>query len=171
MASSVAPRQPEHWTFVWDHEVAMSVEFTDWAVQILRRSHLAARRFNPGASVRMSRAGTGVRFDLTDQPHENDERVQGDGFKWKETNWLKVGDNLGDKSGNISYREYTIEQIRKSLHDQQFHLKFTNGVELNGAHSHSSDWEEWFLHASPRQRSEALGLAQQQGVLGPARSH
>src|SRR5438067_2056217 len=81
MASSVAPRQPEHWTFVWDHEVAMSVEFTDWAVQILRRSHQAARRFNPDASVRMSRAGTGVRFDLTDQPHENDERVQGDGFE------------------------------------------------------------------------------------------
>ncbi|MFZ4780420.1 MAG: hypothetical protein ACOYM3_34130, partial [Terrimicrobiaceae bacterium] len=57
-------------------------------------------------------------------------RVNGDGFKWKETNWLKVGDNLGDKSGNVSYRDYTIERIWKSIHDQKHHLKFTNGIEL-----------------------------------------
>ena len=57
-------------------------------------------------------------------------RASGDGFKWKETNWLKVGDNIGDKSGNISYRDYTIERIWKSLHDQKHHLKFSNGVEI-----------------------------------------
>ena len=57
-------------------------------------------------------------------------RVNGDGFKWKETNWLKVGDNLGEKSANVSCRDYTIERIWKSLHDQKHHLKFTNGVEL-----------------------------------------
>jgi len=57
-------------------------------------------------------------------------RKNGDGFKWKETNWLKAGDNLADKSGNISYRDYTIERIWKSLHDQKFHLKFSNGIEL-----------------------------------------
>ncbi len=57
-------------------------------------------------------------------------RQNGDGFKWKATNWLRDGDNLADKSGNISYRDYTIERIWKSLHDQKFHLKFTNGVEL-----------------------------------------
>ena len=57
-------------------------------------------------------------------------RQNGDGFKWKETNWLKAGDNLADKSGNISYRDYTIERIWKSLHDQKFHLKFSNGIEL-----------------------------------------
>jgi type III restriction enzyme len=57
-------------------------------------------------------------------------RKNGDGFKWKETNWLHPGDNLADKSGNISYRDYTIERIWKSLHDQKFHLKFTNGIEL-----------------------------------------
>ena len=57
-------------------------------------------------------------------------RVNGDGFKWKETNWLKVGDNLGDKSGNVSYRDYTIERIWKSIHDQKHHLKFTNSIEL-----------------------------------------
>jgi type III restriction enzyme len=57
-------------------------------------------------------------------------RKNGDGFKWKETNWLYPGDNLADKSGNISYRDYTIERIWKSLHDHKFHLKFTNGIEL-----------------------------------------
>ena len=57
-------------------------------------------------------------------------RKNGDGFKWKETNWLKVGDALAEKSGNISYRDYTIERIWKSLLDGKFHLKFANGVEL-----------------------------------------
>ncbi len=68
--------------------------------------------------------GTGLKAKLTAW------RVNGDGFKWKETNWLKVGDNLGEKSANISYRDYTIERIWKSLHDQKHHLKFSNGVEL-----------------------------------------
>jgi hypothetical protein len=81
MASGIRPRQPEHRVVVWDDEVAMTLEFTEWAVQILRRSHEAARRFNPDATVRMSRAGTGVRFDLTDRPGDGDERVQGDGFE------------------------------------------------------------------------------------------
>jgi type III restriction enzyme len=68
--------------------------------------------------------GAGIKAKLTVW------RVNGDGFKWKQTNWLKKGDNLGDKSGNISYRDYTIEQIWKSLHDQKWHLKFSNGIEL-----------------------------------------
>lgn len=57
-------------------------------------------------------------------------RVQGDGFKWKDTNWLKTGDRLEEKTGNISYRDYVIERIWKDLRDQKYHLKFTNGVEL-----------------------------------------
>ena len=68
--------------------------------------------------------GAGVKAKLTLW------RVNGGGFKWKESNWLKVRDNLGDKSGNISYRDFTIERIWKSLTDQKFHLKFSNGVEL-----------------------------------------
>ena len=68
--------------------------------------------------------GKGVKAKLTVW------RSNGDGFKWKETNWLKVGDNLGEKSGNVSYRDYTVERIWKSLHDQKHHLKFSNGVEL-----------------------------------------
>ncbi len=57
-------------------------------------------------------------------------RKNGDGFKWKETNWLRPGDNLADKSGNISYSGYTVERIWKSLLDKKFHLKFHNGIEL-----------------------------------------
>lgn len=74
--------------------------------------------------ARVQANGTGVKAKLTVW------RVNGDGFKWKETNWLKVGDNLGDKSANVSYRDYTIERIWKSIHDQKHHLKFTNGIEL-----------------------------------------
>ncbi|HYJ07112.1 MAG TPA: DEAD/DEAH box helicase family protein [Chthoniobacterales bacterium] len=73
---------------------------------------------------RIQANGTGVKAKVTVW------RVNGDGFKWKETNWLKVGDNLADKSANVSYRDYTIERIWKSIHDQKHHLKFTNGVEI-----------------------------------------
>lgn len=51
-------------------------------------------------------------------------------FEWKASNWLKVGDNLADKSDNVSYRDFTIERIWKSLNDGQFRVKFRNGVEL-----------------------------------------
>lgn len=54
----------------------------------------------------------------------------GDGFKLKDSTWLWAGDNLAAKSGNISYRDYNIERIYKSLRDSKFHVKFTNGVEI-----------------------------------------
>ena len=57
-------------------------------------------------------------------------RKSGDGFKLKESNWLKPGDNIADKSGNISYADYAIDRIWKDLHDKLWRLKFTNGVEL-----------------------------------------
>jgi len=57
-------------------------------------------------------------------------RKSGDRFDWKETKWLSVGDNLASGSGNISYRDYTIERINKSLRDGKFHVRFSNGVEL-----------------------------------------
>jgi hypothetical protein len=57
------------------------IEFTEWATQILQRTHEAARRFNPSATVRLSRAGSGVRFSLTDEPGDGDRPVRGDGFE------------------------------------------------------------------------------------------
>jgi hypothetical protein len=63
---------------VWEH--GFVVEFTQWAIDILKRSHEAARRFNPDATVRVFRSNGGVRFVLTDQPHPDDQRIERDGF-------------------------------------------------------------------------------------------
>lgn len=59
----------------------MAIAFTEWATQILQRSHAAARRFNPKVTVRLHRDGSGVAFTLTDEPSEGDELVAGDGFE------------------------------------------------------------------------------------------
>ncbi len=56
-------------------------------------------------------------------------RKTANGFQWKPSNWLKPGDNLADKSDNISYRDYVIDRIWKNL-EGQFRIKFKNGVEL-----------------------------------------
>jgi hypothetical protein len=56
------------------------VEFTQWAIDILKRSHEAARRFNPEATVRVFRSNGGVRFVLTDEPEPNDQRIEHEGF-------------------------------------------------------------------------------------------
>jgi hypothetical protein len=56
------------------------IEFTDWAVQILTRSHQAARRFNAHATVRISRKGGGVEFGLVDGPEPGDEIVEREDF-------------------------------------------------------------------------------------------
>ena len=63
----------------------MALAFTDWATRILRRSHEAARRFNPEATVRLHRRDGGVAFELTDERHAGDELLRGDGFElWVE---------------------------------------------------------------------------------------
>jgi hypothetical protein len=56
------------------------LEFTKWALDILRRSHEAARRFNPAATVRVYRRDGQVRFELTDQPESGDRVVEREGF-------------------------------------------------------------------------------------------
>jgi hypothetical protein len=59
----------------------VAIAFTDWAGDILRRTHEAARRFNPEATVRLHRTDGVVAFDLTDQRPQGDELVTGDGFE------------------------------------------------------------------------------------------
>jgi hypothetical protein len=57
------------------------IVFTEWATDILRRSHEAARRFNPNVTLRMARRADGtVAFELTDERGEGDLLVHGDGF-------------------------------------------------------------------------------------------
>jgi len=58
----------------------MTLEFTDWAVQILTRSHEAARRFNPRATVRLFIKGTRIEFALVDEPEPGDEVVEREDF-------------------------------------------------------------------------------------------
>ncbi|MGI8470346.1 MAG: DEAD/DEAH box helicase family protein [Pyrinomonadaceae bacterium] len=57
-------------------------------------------------------------------------RGAGDKIEFKETAWLKKGDNLGEKSKNSSYLDYVIENIRKDMFDNVWRVRFTNGVEL-----------------------------------------
>lgn len=59
----------------------MAIEFTEWASDILRRTHEAARRLNPDATVRLARAGGGVSFTLTDERSPNDTILTGAGFE------------------------------------------------------------------------------------------
>lgn len=65
----------------------MVLEFTEWAIEILQRTHTAARRFNPDATVRLHRSGEGVEFTLADERHEADELVERDGFEL----WVEPG--------------------------------------------------------------------------------
>jgi hypothetical protein len=56
------------------------IGFTDWANEILQRTHTAARRLNPDAMVRLGRARAGVEFVLTDERAPGDMLVHGEGF-------------------------------------------------------------------------------------------
>ncbi len=48
------------------------------------------------------------------------------GFKFKDSKWLKVGDNLAKATNNISYQDYIVERISKGLRDKVWK------IELNG---------------------------------------
>lgn len=79
-------------------------------------------------------------------------KLQSSGFVFGLTNWLNVGDNLGDKTKNPSYANYTLERIDKSMHDGLWRVKFTNGAELTEkqtAGNVEGIWAmqlEWLLH-------------------------
>jgi hypothetical protein len=64
----------------------MAIAFTEWATEILQRTHVAARRFNPEATVRMHATAGRVEFSLTDERPEGDVLLAGDGFQlWVES--------------------------------------------------------------------------------------
>ena len=71
---------------------------------------------------------------------------------FKNTAWLKEGDNLGDKTNNPSYLNYKISRINKSLKTQKWTVVFTNGAEIlekQIAGSLENIWAlqiEWLLH-------------------------
>ena len=51
----------------------LTIEFTDWAKDILQRADAGARRLNPDARVRLVRAGTAMEAVLADTPGDGDE--------------------------------------------------------------------------------------------------
>ena len=51
------------------------IEITDWAREILGKSQLAARRFNPDARIRLTGTPGGVQAVLTDAPLPSDQTV------------------------------------------------------------------------------------------------
>ena len=51
------------------------IEVTDWARDILTRSQHAARRFNPGATIRLARIGDSVQALLAEAPEPGDQPV------------------------------------------------------------------------------------------------
>lgn len=59
---------------------------------------------------------------------------KGGKFVFEETNWLKVGDNLGEKTKNPSYLKYTVSRIWKPLQrtfeTPTWKIEFSNGVVL-----------------------------------------
>lgn len=57
-------------------------------------------------------------------------RGANDKIEFKETAWLKKGDNLGEKAKNSSYFDYVIENIRKDMFDKIWRVRFSNGVEI-----------------------------------------
>ena len=57
------------------------IEFTDRAIEILRRSHEAAKRFNPEAWIRVIRRGDSVEFALAEGPDGADQVVEKEGFR------------------------------------------------------------------------------------------
>jgi hypothetical protein len=52
------------------------IEVTEWARDILTRSHEAARRFNTDATIRLARTSTGVEAVLAEGPEPDDQVVR-----------------------------------------------------------------------------------------------
>ena len=71
---------------------------------------------------------------------------------FKVTGWLSQNDNLGLKTNNPSYLNYTISNINKSLKTGKWTVKFSNGTEIlekQIAGSLENIWAlqlEWLIH-------------------------
>jgi len=81
-------------------------------------------------------------------------------IEFKNTKWLKDGENLGKVTNNPSYLNYTIERINKSLRTQRWSVTFTNGTEIfekQASGNVQSIWElqmEWLIlrHFTKKQK-------------------
>lgn len=91
-------------------------------------------------------------------------KLKGGKFVFEETNWLKVGDNLGEKTNNPSYLNYQVTRINKSLKTGKWSVEFSNGAileEKQAAGNLTSIWGlqlEWLIR---RHFQKAEKLAKQ----------
>lgn len=87
-------------------------------------------------------------------------------FEFKESGLLKKDDNLADKSGNESYRDYTISRIYKSMTDRKWHVVFTNGAEIIEGSSSANKEQVWALQLEwlVRRHFENKNRLQPQGI-------
>ena len=73
-------------------------------------------------------------------------------IEFKVTGWLNNGDNLGEKTNNASYLNYTISNINKSLKTGKWSVAFSNGTEVfekQIAGTLENIWAlqiEWLIH-------------------------
>jgi type III restriction enzyme len=72
-------------------------------------------------------------------------KLKGGKFVFDTTNWLKVGDNLGEKTSNPSYLNYKITRINKSLKTGKWFIEFSNGVILEEKQSSGNLESIWAL--------------------------
>jgi type III restriction enzyme len=87
-------------------------------------------------------------------------------FEFKETGWMKEGDNLGEKTNNPSYLNYRIERLNKNLKTERWFVQFSNDVlleekQLSG--NLESIWAmqlEWLIrrHFQKSQKLKTLGI-------------
>jgi len=72
-------------------------------------------------------------------------KMKGGKYVFEETNWLKVGDNLGEKTNNPSYLNYKITRINKSLKTGKWSVEFSNGAILEEKQSAGNLQSIWAL--------------------------
>ena len=66
-------------------------------------------------------------------------------FVFKDSNLLKKGDNLAEKSGNDTYSDFTISRIYKKLSTRKWVVEFTNGTSIEEGASSANKEQVWAL--------------------------
>ena len=87
-------------------------------------------------------------------------------FVFKDSNLLKKGDNLADKSGNDTYSDFTISRIFKKLSTRKWVVEFTNGASIEEGTSSANKEQVWALqlewlirrHFENQQRLKPKGI-------------
>jgi Uma2 family endonuclease len=92
------------------------IGFPDWAIEILSKAEEAARRYNPDARIRLVRDGTGVRFDLIDEPEGSDVVVDREGFTLYVQNGLEGVVDVVEPHDRLILR--SPEDLERSVREQ-----------------------------------------------------